>query len=112
MAEGSVIPKTRLSLSGMVEAFLTKAGEKLGRGIDERVAAKIGQMLTSGDGSEYAKALRMISSNKSLMSAIRQPAAARGAVVTRGVAQDREPKGRVFITDGGQRYWPAQSPSP
>ncbi len=86
MSEGSVIPKTRLSISGMVEDFLTKAGERLGRGIDERVAAKIAQMLTSGDGSEYAKALKTIAGNKSLMNAIRQPAAARGAVSVRGAA--------------------------
>jgi hypothetical protein len=98
MAEGSVIPKMRLSLSGMVEDFLTKAGEKLGRGIDERVAAKIGQMLTSGDGSEYAKALRMISSNKSLMSAIRQPAAAIGAIGVRGTASALPDKGEVWIS--------------
>ena len=94
MSEGSVVPKTKLSLTGMVEDFLAKAGEKLGRGIDERVAAKIAQMLTSEDGSEYAKALRMIANNGKLMNAIRQPAAARGAVAVRGAQQAAQPSGQ------------------
>jgi hypothetical protein len=86
MSSGSVVPNVRLSIRGMFEDFLTGAAKKLGAGVDERVASKIADMLTSGDGKEYAKAMRMITKNKRLMGALRQPEAA-GAIVTRGAAQ-------------------------
>jgi len=85
MASGSVMA----SLMGprkMFEELFTHAAKAVGRGIDERVATKIAEMLTSGDGKEYAKAIRMISKNKSLMSAIRRPAEAAGGLAARGAA--------------------------
>lgn len=85
MASGSVIPNIRLSVRRIFEDFLNESGRKLGARIDARVAEKVADMLTSGDGSEYAKALRMITKSKRLMSAIRQPST--GAILTRGAIQ-------------------------
>jgi hypothetical protein len=86
MAEGSVTGGLTLSPRRMFEDFFSKAVDKFGRGIDERVATKIAEMLTSGDGKEYMKAVRMISKNKGMMSAFRNPSAAAGAIGVRGAA--------------------------
>jgi hypothetical protein len=85
MGSGSVVPNVRLSVRRMFEDFLTGAAKKAGAGIDARVAEKIADMLTSDDGAEYAKALKMITKSKKLMEALRQPAT--GSIITRGVTQ-------------------------
>lgn len=97
MAEGSVTQGLSISPRRMFEDMLSKAVDKFGRGIDEKVAAKIADMLTSTDGKEYAKAVRMIANNKKLMGAFGKPAAARGAIVVRGAA----PMTLEYM-DGGQ----------
>ena len=93
MAEGSVVPKIHTSLAGMVTDFLTKATEKLGRGIDERVAKHIGTMLASGDGAEYQKALRMISSNQKIMRALRTPRGSAVPLTIRGAGAGMQDAG-------------------
>ena len=105
MAEGSVIPKSPLSIRGMVEHALTAAAQKLGQGIDERVAVHIAKMLT-GDAKDYAKALRMIESNKRLLRVIKianediAPAAVRGAVSGADTSsQSGRHRGAITITD-------------
>jgi hypothetical protein len=97
MAEGSVTQGLSISPRRMIEDMLSKAVDKFGRGIDEKVAAKIADMLTSTDGKEYAKAVRMIANNKKLMGAFGKPAAARGAIGVRGAA----PMTLEYM-DGGQ----------
>lgn len=63
------------------------ASKMAGRGIDERVAEKIADMLTSTDRTKFDRAIKAIANSKSLMSAIRNPSEAAGAVATRGAAQ-------------------------
>ena len=106
MAEGSVIPKNPFSIRGMIEHALTSAAQKLGRGIDERVATKIAEMLTSDDSKEYAKALRMIAGNKRLLGVIKianediAPVAARGAASGLDAnSQATRRRGNVSVTD-------------
>jgi hypothetical protein len=86
MADGSVVPKVRLSIRGAVEDWLHSASSKFGRNIDERVASKIAEMLTSEDGAEYAKALRTIANNKALSRALREPVGPTAPVTMRGGA--------------------------
>lgn len=88
MSSGSVVPNIRTSIRRVFEDFLSGAAKKLGSKIDARVAEKVADMLTSSDGKEYAKALRMITKSKLLMKAIRQPAT--GALITRGAVQGAE----------------------
>lgn len=105
MAEHSVIPKIPpLGLREMLSDALSRAAKKMGMGIDERVARKMGEMLASPTGSEYAKALRMISGNKRLLGAIKianediAPVAIRGA--GQGYESGKRPRGpRVTISD-------------
>jgi hypothetical protein len=62
------------------------AANMVGRGIDERVAIKIADMLTSRDKATFDRAIKMIAGNKRLMSAIRNPDEAAGAIAARGAA--------------------------
>jgi hypothetical protein len=100
ISDGSVVPKITLSVRDMLKDFLTEAGKKLGRGIDERVATKIAEMLVSNDGAEYRRAVRMIARNKNLMAAVRLPGvAARGAASgAAGSSQDQSVRTRGNVT--------------
>jgi hypothetical protein len=83
--------------------MIADAAKKLGAGIDERVSTKIAEMLTSQTGSEYAKALRMISGNKRLLGIIKianqdiAPVATRGAASGANAGRQRRPS--VYVTD-------------
>lgn len=102
MEEGSVIPKS-FRPTEIVMNMLTDAAKKMGSGIDERVATKIAEMLTSETGSEYAKAMRMIAGNKRLLGIIKianediVPIATRGAASGANAARQRRPS--VYVTD-------------
>ena len=89
-------------------AIETSAASAAGRGIDERVATKIADMLTSSNEKEFGKAIRLIAKNKRLMSAIRNPDEAFTAAVGRGAvsgadadSQDerRRQRGHVTVSD-------------
>jgi hypothetical protein len=92
-------------LKGAMFKMLRGAASAAGRGIDERVATKIAEMLTSSNEKEFGRAIKLIGKNKRLMSAIRNPdeaytaAAARGAVSSGDADwQERRRRQRGIVT--------------
>lgn len=74
---------------------LLRAGAKAaGRGIDEKVAVKVAEMLTSKDLNEFNRAINIISKNKTLLNAVRnagrQPGVATGALAARNISDATE----------------------
>lgn len=66
--------------------ILTGMAKKTGLGVNEKVAEHIANLLTSTNRADIDKGLTIIVKNKALMAALRQRAAASGAIGVRGTA--------------------------